>query len=226
MTSPGGESAPPRLPVGLNVDQRPVLIIGGGEVAERRARRLLECGARVTVIAPEGTPEISRLACERQIEWQKRSARQEDVDGFGLVILATDVEQVNRSIAEAAHRAGAWVNRADRPGEGDFVVPMAWSRGGITVAVLGGSLSPALTRWVGRRLEETLGPEFEAFAELVGIARTRVLSNPHLSQPARADLIRRVTEGDLFDTLVRDGRAAAERLLEQLLREEGEPEQT
>lgn len=207
----------PTFPVGLVLAGRPVVMVGGGEVAERRVGKLIECGARVTVVAPEVTERLRELAVAGAIRWEPRPAIPDDVRHADLVFLATNRDDVNRDLAAEARRAGALVNRADRSGEGDFLVPMTTSVAGLTVAVHGGGASPAFSRWVARRVEQALGPEVEEFGRLITEARRQILAMESLSQPERAERLRRLVEGDLFEVLVRDGRQAARCRAEELL---------
>lgn len=209
----------PKFPVGLSLEGRSVVVVGGGRVATRRILKLLECGACVTVIAPRADEALQALAAREDggLVWHARPAVAADMESAPVVFLATDDEQVNSQLAEAARRAGALVNRADRAEESDFVVPLSWRRAGLTVALFSGETSPAFTRWVSDRIQESLQPEMETFAALVARARERILNLESLTQPERADLIGRVVRGDVFSILLRDGLEAAERRVDEIL---------
>ncbi len=212
-----GEEKNAVYPIGVDMRGRRVVVVGGGPVAERRARGLLSSGAAVTLVAPGVTPELARMASEGQLRWVERLAIAEDMQGSAFVFLATDDEKANAELNAAARAAGALVSRADKGGEGDFVVPMLLRQESLTVAVFGGGTSPAFSRWLTRRIETAVGPEVLEFSRIVADARQRILAMSGLPQERRAELIRRVVEGDVFETLEQKGREAAERLIAEIL---------
>ena len=95
----------PYYPVFLDLKGKLCVLIGGGEVAERKAQGLLECGAEVTMISPTATPDIRARAAEGQLTWHQREYRHGDLEGAFLAIAATDQETVNEAISEEARSA-------------------------------------------------------------------------------------------------------------------------
>ena len=104
---------PRYYPVFLNVESRPCVIIGGGEVAERKIESLLECGAHVNVISPEVTPGIEKMAQLGTIHWEKREYQQGDLEGGFLAIDATDDNTVNRNVSREAEKSRVLLNVVD-----------------------------------------------------------------------------------------------------------------
>jgi precorrin-2 dehydrogenase/sirohydrochlorin ferrochelatase len=171
---PRGSTVPlgaPLYPVGLVVDGRRVLVVGGGAVAARKVAGLAACGARVHVVAPAVADEIRRTA---GVTWEERPYRRGEVVGYRLVFAATDDPEVNAAVFADAEAAGVWVNAADDPSHCTVVLPSVLRRGSITVAVATGGESPGLAAWLRRRLEEVVGPEYETLLELVAEARREV----------------------------------------------------
>lgn len=143
------------------------VVVGGGKVARRKARKLLEAGADVAVISPEITHEIEALP----IEMLRRGYAEGDLAGAFLAFAATDVREVNAAVVREARERGVPVNVADEPSEGDFALPSTLRRGGLQVAVSTGGASPALARSIRQELEGVFVPEW---AEVVGeLERTR-----------------------------------------------------
>ncbi|MGH3148329.1 MAG: precorrin-2 dehydrogenase/sirohydrochlorin ferrochelatase family protein, partial [Rubrobacter sp.] len=127
-------------PIFLNLSGRRCVVVGGGEVAGRKARKLLQAGAEVVVIAPEIHPDLTRAG----LETQQRAYRDGDLEGAHLAFTATDSREVNAAVALEAGERGIPVNVADRPSDGDFARPSTLRRGRHQVAVSTGGASPAL----------------------------------------------------------------------------------
>jgi precorrin-2 dehydrogenase / sirohydrochlorin ferrochelatase len=160
-----------QYPVSLEVEGRPVLVVGGGRVAARKVDGLLACGAAVHVIGEQVADE---LKARPGVTWEERPYRPGDVAGHWLVLSATDRPEVNRAVHDEAEAAGVWVNSADDPANCTFTLPSVLRRGPITVAVSTGGASPGLATWLRRRLEAELGPEYETLLAMVAEARAGV----------------------------------------------------
>lgn len=158
----------PLYPVGLVVAGRPVLVVGGGRVAARKAAGLAWCRARVHVVASEVGDEIRRL---EGVTWEERPYERGEAGRYRLVIAATDDPDVNAAVFADAEAAGVWVNAADDPAHCTAVLPAVLRRGPITVAVATGGESPGLAAWLRDRLAEVVGPEYEDLLALVGELR-------------------------------------------------------
>ena len=145
-------AGPPLLyPVVLDVAQRPCLVVGGGEVAARKARSLLECAATVTVIAPELCRSMEELVPVLHAV-ARRSYRIGDAAGFRLVITATGRAEVDGTVHADGEAAGIWVNSADDRAHSSFILPAIHRDGPVTVAVSTSGRSPALASWLRSRL--------------------------------------------------------------------------
>jgi siroheme synthase-like protein len=139
-------------PIFLDLRGRPVLVVGAGKVALRKARALVEAGARVTVVAPEWEPEFEDLPARLL----RRHFRATDLAGAMLVFAATDDRLVNHRVGVAAKGKGVFANIADSAEECDFVVPARLQRGPVQVAVSSGGENPRLSAEMRRKLEEIL----------------------------------------------------------------------
>src|SRR5215469_5734482 len=169
MTDPG--PAPTAFfPVSLDVTGRACLVVGGGRVAARKARTLLECGALVTVIAPALAPEMEELSGRLQAV-EGRAYASGDAARFRLVVTATGLPEVDGAVHDDAEAAGVWVNSADDRAHSSFILPAVHRDGAVTVAVSTGGLSPAFASWLRDRLAEACGEDAGALAQLLGEAR-------------------------------------------------------
>jgi precorrin-2 dehydrogenase/sirohydrochlorin ferrochelatase len=136
-------------------------VIGGGAVATRKARKLLQAGAEVAVVSPAVLPELESMG----VEISRRPYEYGDLEGADLAFAATDSREVNAAVTREAGERGVRVNVVDRPSEGDFAVPSTLSRGGLQVAVSTGGASPTLARRIRDELEATFGPEWAGVVE-------------------------------------------------------------
>lgn len=163
-------------PVNLDVQNRGCLVVGGGAVGERKVRTLLECGARVTVIAPLVTEYLHGLASEDRIRLKVRAYQPSDPDGQFLVIGATGDEEVNRQISEDASGRGILCNIADCPKACTFVLPAIVSQGDLVIAISTSNKSPAVAKRIRQTLENEFGPEYATLLNLMGAIRERLLA--------------------------------------------------
>ncbi len=125
----------PLYPLGLRLEGRAVVVVGGGAVALRRVAGLLAAGAVVTVVAPEATPALADLAATGRLRWQRRRFRDGDLAGAWLAMACTDVAEVNRAVAAEAERQRTLCVRADDASAASAWVPATGRTGPYTVAV-------------------------------------------------------------------------------------------
>ncbi len=139
-------------PIFVDLKDRHVLVVGAGRVALRKAKGLVEAGAKVTVVAPEWETEFESLP----VRLVQRRFRASDLAGAMLVFAATDDRLTNHRIGIAAKGKGVFANIADSAEECDFVVPARLQRGTVQVAVSTGGENPRLSAELRKRLEEVL----------------------------------------------------------------------
>ncbi|HEX4904383.1 MAG TPA: bifunctional precorrin-2 dehydrogenase/sirohydrochlorin ferrochelatase [Acidimicrobiales bacterium] len=193
-------------PVNLVVEAKPVLVVGGGRVAVGKVRRLVESGARVTVVAPEVSDEIASMA---GVTVERRPYAEGEVAAYRLAITATGTP-VDAQVFAEGEAAGVWVNSADDPAHCSFTLPAVARRGPISVAVSTDGTSPAMASWLRARFEEELGPEYEVLLGILREQREALRSN---GTPTEGLAWREALDSGLLD-LVRQGRIveARERL--------------
>jgi siroheme synthase-like protein len=154
------------LPITLtHLDTRLCVVIGGGQVAERKVQALLEAGAKVRVIAPQLTGPLAGRARVGEIEWSPRAYRSGDLDDAFLVIAATGDGVVNRAIAAEAAARDLLVNVVDDAACSDFISPAVVRRGDMTIAICTGGAAPALSRSLRTQMEQEFGTDWEAYVE-------------------------------------------------------------
>jgi siroheme synthase-like protein len=164
---------PDYFPAFLDLRERRCLVVGGGRIGERKARALLECGARVVLVSTALTPGLATLVAEGRLEHRARPFRRVDVRGCTLAIAATGREDVDRAVATAARAHRALVNVVDRPAHCDVILPSVLRRGELQIAVSTGGRSPALARKIRRSLEPLFAADAAEIVERAGRERAR-----------------------------------------------------
>jgi precorrin-2 dehydrogenase/sirohydrochlorin ferrochelatase len=190
-------------PMFLNLEGKRCVVIGGGEIALRKIRMLLDCGARVTVVSPLVHPGLSRLAKAGFVELHRRSYRRGDLKKAAVVISATNKREINEAAGEEARRRGSLINVVDDPGRSDFIVPSFFRRGGLTIAISTSGMSPALARKIRSKLEGAFGQEYASLLDLVEEIRSELKEK---KVKVGAGTWQKALELDRLIDLVREGR--------------------
>lgn len=164
------------LPIFLNVRAQTCLVVGGGDVAYRKAVLLDRAGARLRVVAPEICVELESLVIAGAGELRVRGFDELDMDGVFLAVGATDDEEVNAAVSVAAKSRGLPVNVVDKPSLCSFIVPAIVDRSPVVIAISSGGASPVLTRKLKEKLETMVPAAYGRLALLLGGYRSRVKS--------------------------------------------------
>ncbi len=173
----------------LDLEGRSALVVGGGSVALKKARGLLDCGARVTVVAPQ----VQTALLELDVEVVRRAYRSEDLESRFLVVSATGVPSVDRRVFGDAEARNLLCNVADGPELCNFILPAVHRQGPIAVAVSTGGASPALARRLRDDIAELVTPKHEQLADLLRDLRPWAQAHlPHYE--ARRDYFARLVE--------------------------------
>jgi siroheme synthase-like protein len=145
----------------LDLEGRSCLVVGGGSVALEKVRGLLECGARVTVVAPQVLPELAEL----DVELVRRRYLTADLDARFLVVAATSISSLNRRVHADAEARSLLCNVVDVPELCNFILPAVLRRDPIAVAVSTGGASPALAQRLRDDIAGVVRPEHAELAE-------------------------------------------------------------
>ena len=170
-------------PLFMDLRDRPVLIVGGGPVAERKVESVIEAGAAVTLVAPKLTSELQRLAASGSIEVRQREFKDADLEGALLVISATDDPATQEQVAIAARARKIPVNTVDQPRLCDFIVPAIVRKGDVILAISTSGKSPALAAALRAKLDSVITNDVARAARILGEARSEVHSR--FSDPER-----------------------------------------
>ncbi|MFN2461593.1 MAG: hydroxymethylbilane synthase [Candidatus Velthaea sp.] len=184
-------------PIILAVRGRRALVVGGGRVAERKVRGLLDADADVTVVSPRVTPALAQLADVRRIRWIERSFVAGDAAGNLLVLAATDDAGVNADVVADARAHRALAADAGDAARGDFSTPAVHRSGALTVTVDSSGLSPSFTQRIRDELALQFDARYARAAANLGALRERVQAV--VPQERRAAVMRHFAERDIDD---------------------------
>ncbi len=172
-------------PVFLDLTNGPVLVVGGGQIAEGKVEGLLAAGANVTVVSPAVTPRLAGWVAAGRIEHLARVYQPGDLAGRRLALVATDDPAVSGAVAAEGRARGIWVNAADEPARCDFILPAVIRRGRLVVAVSTGGASPAAARAIREELEGYLTEDHAMLVEVAADAREDLRRRAVSPGPAR-----------------------------------------
>ena len=202
-------------PIFLKLEGRLCAVVGGGSVAARKAEALLECGARLRVIAPEAAEEVEAWSVEGKVEWRRRAFQPGDLEGACLVVASSDDEEANRAVFDEARRLGVPCNVVDVPELCDFFVPSTVRRGDVKVSISTNGQSPALAAALRRKLEADLPADLAEWVEEAGRLREKVRQACPDDSRKRMQMMKELTRADeLLDALAREDQAQLEAIRE------------
>ena len=166
----------------------------------RKVNTLLECGARVTVVSPRPSQQLTELAAEGAIKLCRRAYQSADVEGAFLVIGATDDEGLNQQISSDAALTNTLCNIADRPEVCNFILPSIIQRGDLVITISTSGKSPALAKQLRQKLETQFGKEYAEFLLLMGAIRKKLLRQAHAPE-AHKTLFNQLIDSDLIQLM-------------------------
>ncbi|MGD0348482.1 MAG: siroheme synthase CysG [Terracidiphilus sp.] len=203
------------LPIFLNLESRPGLLVGAGTVALEKIGSLLKTGVKLRVVAPQARPEVRRLAAEGKLEWVERDFQPSDLDGNFIVIAATDVPKVNAAVYREAVARGIPCNSVDDIPNCDFFFGSVVSRGDLQIAISTAGESPAVAQRLRREIDEQLPDDLGPWLAQLGELRREVLAT-HPRGEERRLLLHELAHRQICDLalcstrqLARTGREAA-----------------
>jgi len=204
------------LPINLRLRNEPVVLIGAGKIATRKARLLLAAGANLTVVAPDIAAELEQLLVQHGGIWQQSRYSASDLQGKKLVVAATPDQQTNRQVYEDASAQGLPVNVVDAPQLCTFIFPSIVDRSPLTIAISSGGNSPVLARLLRRRIEAMVPGAYGKLAEFAGRMRAAVKAAIPGETPRRL-FWEQAVEGTIGELVLAGREEQAEtRLLKQI----------
>lgn len=205
------------FPIFLNIKQQPCLLVGGGEVAARKANLLLSAGAKLIVVAPNLAPALQKQVSDHNCQHRQRLFQDADVEtGLRLIIAATPDTVVNQRVAELANALHIPVNVVDHPENCSFVMPSILNRDPVMVAVSTGGASPVLARLIRSRLESLIPMAYGQLAKICTRYRRQVKAR-FVEPEARRRFWEQILQGGVAERVFSGHMQEAESMLEQEL---------
>ncbi|WNN43511.1 MULTISPECIES: siroheme synthase CysG [Winslowiella] len=162
------------LPIFADLKSKPVLVVGGGDIAARKIELLRRAGARVQIAARELCEELQALADHDQLEWLATSFDETQLDSVFLVIAATDDSALNARVFEAASQRHLLANVVDDQPKCSFIFPSIVDRSPLVVAISSSGTAPVLARLLREKLETLLPANLGQMADIAGQWRDKV----------------------------------------------------
>jgi len=204
------------LPLFHNLNGRRCVMVGGGSVALRKIRPLIEVGAKVEIIAPEINTAITDLAEKHSLCLYQRKFNNADLEGAALVIAATDDKQLNKQVSEQAQKLNIPVNVVDQPELCSVVFPSIVDRSPVQIAISSGGTAPVLARMLRTRLESLIPSGYGFLAQLAGKFRQQVKEK--ITEPnSRKAFWEDVFSGDISELVFSNKHDIAESKLQEKL---------
>lgn len=141
-------------PLALDLKRKTIFVVGGGQVAERKIKTLLEFGAKVRVVSPDLTRGLKQLVKSRRLTWLKNKIKFSDIKKADIVIAATSVPDINFKISKWCKRSKALINVVDRAKLSSFISPAVFKTSKAIIAVYTQGRDPVLSRDLKNFLKE------------------------------------------------------------------------
>lgn len=188
-------------PIMINLEDKLVAVIGGGEVAMRKVSDLLSAGASVKVVSPEINEGIIHLLEENpnRLEIVKRKYEHGDIENATLVFSATDSMEVNRHVFEESKERNLFINAADDPPNCSFYIPSFIRKGDLIMALTTSGTSPSMAARLRRELEKLIPDNIERVLKSLNIARNMLKGDSafsHLDFNSRGGLLKSIVNSD------------------------------
>lgn len=205
-------------PIMLNIANKKCIIVGGGNVALRKAKTLLEYTKQITIISECLCDELSSLILNSGISWVKRNYTVGDINNTFLVVAATNNKTVNHQVYEEAKSKNILINVIDEPELCDFIVPSKVEVGDLTIAISTDGKSPALAKKIRKDLETVFGEEYAKFLNLLGEIRTKAIVEIE-DNGKRSELFEKLVYSDVLSLLKEGNDKLAEEEIDKIYRE-------
>ena len=164
-------------PIFLNLKNKRVLLLGGGKVALRKAKSLIQSGARLSVISRDFSNAFIQFAKAKKIKFKKGSQIPKRLQNFSLVVAATSDADFNKSVYQICSRRGIWVNAVDDPKNSSFIVPSVIRRGSLQIAISTGGASPVLAKLLRKKFETELDTNYTKLVRFLKKERLNIKKN-------------------------------------------------
>ena len=204
------------FPLFLKLTDRPCLVIGAGSIAARKIDLLSRAGADITVIANDINPAVASIKKSHNLSIKQKSFEKKDVEGFHLVVSATNDMATNQLVAQSATEHNILVNVVDNPALCSFIFPAIIDRSPIIAAVSSGGAAPVLARLLRAKIESLIPPAFGQLAYIAAKYRSQVKEQIKVASHRRI-FWENVLQGKIAELVFSGNQKEAEKQLQTLI---------
>lgn len=194
-----------QYPININIRGKKVLVVGGGNVAFRKIKRLIKSGSRIKLVSPELNDRLKSFLTSEgiDIEYYPRKFKDDDLTDIFLTVVATDSKKVNRRIAKLAKVKNILVNVVDDSELSDFTLPAVLERGSLLITFSTGGSFPALARRLREDFEEEIGNEYVVFLDIMKKIRKKILNE--VDEPEkRRKILYKLADRNIIEKIAKD----------------------
>ena len=186
-------------PIFLNIEDRVILVVGGGEVSTRKIERLLDYKPRIRVISLNFTEKIVQLSNEKKIVIEKREFHPSDLHEVFIVIAATNNSALNKSIHSMCKKKSILVNAVDDPKNCDFFLPALITRDNLSIAVSTNGGCPGFAKIVRKKIESVITPTYGILLSKLQCIRNKIKENNH--EDSKQEMLKSYLYSDICDDI-------------------------
>ncbi|UMZ73203.1 precorrin-2 dehydrogenase/sirohydrochlorin ferrochelatase family protein [Natranaerofaba carboxydovora] len=213
-------------PAMLDLKEKECVVIGGGKVAIRKVKTLLNSFAKVKVISPSICSEMAEMLnhnSKKQFHWLQKKYEKNDLSGAFMVFACTDDSSINKTISRDARSKGLIVNCVNPPEESNFIVPASINNGDLTISVSTGGASPALSKKLKEKIQQEFVSGWDKYIELLKYCRQEI-KNQVNDENKRKDIYYEILENDyIFEEVKKidnyEINAYAKQIIERFIKE-------
>lgn len=184
-------------PIFVDLENKPVLIVGGGNVAYRKVITLLDHGAIVRIVSPHILPELKALVDLKCCFWSEKEYEREDIKDAAIIFSCTEKDEVNTVVSRDAHELCRLINVVDDPEKCSFIVPSIMQQGELKIAVSTGGSSPIVARQIREQLEAQFDHSYAEYLDLLRGWRNKAKTELSLKQ--KQIFWAKITDGEVLE---------------------------
>lgn len=204
----------------IDIQNKNVLVIGQYKILEFKIEKLLEAGAKIRYISNSLSPKLKKYVDSGQIMYLNEKYNDSHLDNVWLVICGSSDTALKKKIEQATTERHIFCNFVDEPKPSSFISPSVLKKGDITISISTNGKSPALNRFLKKKIDNFIGDEYQRFVELMGKIRTKVLDNIK-GQQNRAKLFDSIVQNSKILELIKNNKInEAEKHIADLIEKE------
>lgn len=185
------------VPLNIDFTDKQVKVIGGGKIAERRVKAILESDAVIHVISPELTEDLFQLYLDEKIIWKKKIFESSDLEDADFIISATNQQEVNDVIKKSAPKHSL-INMVSDAQVGNVIFPGTLKRGKLQISVTSTGASPKLVSNILDDLEKQYPVDYEEYVEFLFESRI-IIKSLNLENTEKNQLLESILSDQYFD---------------------------